>query len=226
MKLGAGKRAVSEEQKQARRNSVLVAAGDLFLQAGYFEVSMSMIAKKAGIAKGTIYIYFQTKEELFLSLLLSELGEWFENLRDELRKASVPLENNEFVEILRDTFLHRIRLQRLISLMHLILEKNVSYDEAFAFKRELLALMRSTSPLIEKALPYLPENGGNQVLIEFHSLLIGWSHITETSPIVERVQQHPEIQGLKFELEDALFNSLSLVLDGMKYRSIRREITA
>jgi AcrR family transcriptional regulator len=212
------KRAISEEQKQARRNAVILAASELFLETGFFDVSMSMIAKRAGVAKGTIYIYFETKEEIFLSLLLDELKVWFEQLEDELSVHEEPLNNVQFVEIFRRNFEHRLKMVRLISLMHMVLEKNVSYEQVLAFKRGLIALMLKVSPMIEKALPYLPEGGGNQILIEFHSQLIGWSNITETSPVLERVHEHPEIQGLRFELQDALFNSFSLLLDGLKMR--------
>ncbi len=218
MTINVRKRAISEEQKQARRSAVIIAASELFLEAGFFDVSMSMIAKRAGVAKGTVYIYFETKEEIFLTLLLEELGDWLEQLKEVLCQHTNPLSNEQFVALFKRDFEHRMKMVRLISLMHMVLEKNVSYEQALAFKLKLIALMQGVSPMIEKALPYLPPGAGNQILVEFHSLLIGWSNITETSPILEKVHEHPDIQGLRFDLQDALFNSFSLLLDGLKMR--------
>lgn len=212
-------RATSDAQKQQRRTAVLTAAQDLFVKAGFFGVSMSMIAARAGVAKGTVYIYFETKEEVFLELSLQQLESWLSHLRQELEVARKPMENPEFLNLVKKTFTERHSMYRLISLMHLVLEKNVSYDQALNFKRQLAGLMQKVSPLIEQALPYLPAGGGIQTLIEFHCLVLGWSHMTETSPILDQVLENPELQGFKFDMEPALFNSMGLLLDGLKARN-------
>ena len=61
------RRARSEEQKALRRQAVLLAAEAYFLDVGYEAFSMAQLAKRAGLVKGTLYLYFKT-EELFLTL--------------------------------------------------------------------------------------------------------------------------------------------------------------
>ena len=66
------KRAVTEEAKTARSREILDTAERLFMETGYRELKMSDIAKAAGISNGLLFVYFKTKETLFLCLLWRE----------------------------------------------------------------------------------------------------------------------------------------------------------
>jgi len=211
-----GKRATSEAQKKARRIKVLSAASCLFTEAGFFDVSMSMIAKKAGVAKGTVYLYFRTKEEIFLALCTEELEAWLFQLDGELSKIPDTLETDRFIEILRKSFEGRDAMYRLIPLLHFVLEKNVSFQEVLDFKRNLLDLSLRIGGRVETVLPFLDKGQGLLLMATFHSLIIGWSLMTETSPVIEEVLAIPEMAPFKFDLQDSLFQSFKLVLDGTK----------
>ena len=47
-----------------KRNRILRAAGAVFAEKGFMQSTIAMIAKKAGVADGTIYLYFKNKEDL------------------------------------------------------------------------------------------------------------------------------------------------------------------
>ena len=57
------------------KKAVLVAGLDLFLQNGFMNTRMSDVAKNAGLAKGTLYLYFESKEALFEGVLIDALRE-------------------------------------------------------------------------------------------------------------------------------------------------------
>ncbi len=213
-------RATSVLQKAQRRDMILAAAYELFRDVGFFDVSISMISKRAGIAKGTTYLYFETKEEIFLSLTLEEIKSWFAQLMNELTDLEKPVSNDQFLTVVRRTLNERQSFYSLISLMHLILEKNVSYAQALQFKRTLLSLMLEASNLIEAALPYLLKGEGVKILTQLHCLLLGWSQMTETSPVIDQVLTEPDLQIFRFELEDALFDSMSIMLAGLQAKSM------
>ncbi|MDD5772093.1 MAG: TetR/AcrR family transcriptional regulator [bacterium] len=59
----------TEEKKEKRRKVIIKTARKVFAKHGYFLTTVDMIAKTAGLAKGTIYLYFKNKEDLFFSLL-------------------------------------------------------------------------------------------------------------------------------------------------------------
>ena len=58
------KRARGAEQKQERQQQILEAAAALLVTLDYTQISMALVAKEAGIVKGTLYLYFKTKEDI------------------------------------------------------------------------------------------------------------------------------------------------------------------
>jgi len=216
------KRATNEDQKIARRQAILNGARQLFMEADYFDVSMATIAKRSGLAKGTVYLYFKTKEEIFLSLSTEELEEWLSAFEARLNKQIAPLENVEFVGILRETFMGRHLMQRLLSLLHLVLEKNINYEEAFAFKLNLKTRMNRLSKLVEQALPFLAEGQGFSLLSMLHCLVVGFGQMSDPSPVLKQVLEHPEMEPFRVDLEKDIFETFSFLLEGMKSVSENR----
>jgi AcrR family transcriptional regulator len=61
-------RARSDAAKKDRRLDILEAARGLLADKGFQGVTMNGLARRAGLAKGTLYLYFKTREEVFLTL--------------------------------------------------------------------------------------------------------------------------------------------------------------
>jgi AcrR family transcriptional regulator len=53
----------------AKRRQIMQGAGEVFLAQGFDAASMGAIARQAGVSKGTLYVYFKSKEELFESIV-------------------------------------------------------------------------------------------------------------------------------------------------------------
>ncbi len=68
-----------ERRKEARPHELLSAALDLFVERGFASTRLEDVAKRAGVSKGTLYLYFTNKEELFKAVvrenLVPELGQ-------------------------------------------------------------------------------------------------------------------------------------------------------
>jgi len=56
-------------RKEARPEEILVSALELFTEKGFSATRMQDVAKKAGISKGTLYLYFKSKEDIFRSVV-------------------------------------------------------------------------------------------------------------------------------------------------------------
>jgi AcrR family transcriptional regulator len=67
------KNSVREQKKRRTRKKILTAAYKLFARKGYEQTSVDMLAREAGIGKGTIYSYFKTKGEILLAFCEEEL---------------------------------------------------------------------------------------------------------------------------------------------------------
>ncbi len=62
-------------RKDARPAEIVEVATDLFIRSGYASVNLDEVARQAGIAKGTLYRYFENKESLFRSVVQQAISE-------------------------------------------------------------------------------------------------------------------------------------------------------
>ena len=77
-----------------RRNEILSAAFELFLENGYEKTSVRMISKKVGCEVGLVYYYFKTKEDVFESVLSAYFTQTEEELKVLSEQATYNSENN------------------------------------------------------------------------------------------------------------------------------------
>jgi AcrR family transcriptional regulator len=66
-------RARREREKQKRRRSILQAARETFFENGFHHTTVDSVAERAEVSKGTVYLYFESKEALLAHLLLEGL---------------------------------------------------------------------------------------------------------------------------------------------------------
>src|SRR5437879_8150001 len=62
-----------EKQRQEREALILQVAEEVLVEKGYYETSIDEIASRVGIAKGTVYLHFPSKEELVFALVMREV---------------------------------------------------------------------------------------------------------------------------------------------------------
>ena len=77
-----------QQERQARRRRIQAAAREVFAERGYAKASIEHIAKQAGLSVGAIYLYFRSKEDLYVSLLEETLA----HLDQELATARAEVE--------------------------------------------------------------------------------------------------------------------------------------
>ena len=70
-----------------KRRRILDAAVRVFARKGYFAARVSDVARRAGVADGTIYLYFRTKEDILVSLFDDVMKEHVARGRDEVRRT-------------------------------------------------------------------------------------------------------------------------------------------
>ena len=64
----------SARRKQARPGELLAAALDLFVEKGYAATRVEEVARRAGVSKGTLFLYFASKEDLFKAVVRENLS--------------------------------------------------------------------------------------------------------------------------------------------------------
>ncbi len=75
-------------QPKSKRERILRAATDVFAQSGYFNAKVSEIARTAGVADGTIYLYFDGKEDLLVSIFRDHTRNYLQSLERDLCQSN------------------------------------------------------------------------------------------------------------------------------------------
>jgi len=126
------RRAVTDAQKQFRREEILSGARTYFETVGYESFSMAQLAARLGIVKGTLYLYFPTKEAIILALFGRALEAWSEVMKTRLAK---PITDQQFLKAFHNTAMNDpVLVPLLIRLQHVI-EHNVSIPLLIDSKR-------------------------------------------------------------------------------------------
>jgi AcrR family transcriptional regulator len=208
-------RATREPEKQYRRCMILDTTAQLLDERAYTAITMAEVADRAGLAKGTVYLYFPTKEALFLALQERMLAAWFADLDAALAQLG-PASAAAVAETICRSLAPRPHLTRLLAILHSVLEQNIDYETAVGFKQMLLAHMQRTGALLEHCLLFLRPGQGALVLLRAHALVIGLQHVSDPPPLVRQVLEQPELQVFHIDFAGELSATLRALLRGME----------
>lgn len=216
-------RAVNDQQKAERREAILQVALAGFAGTAYDELTMDRVAAETGLAKGTLYLYFRSKEEVFLALCERELTQWFNALDAALQTRRAEMSVNSLVELFAASFNDRPHLLRLLAILHTRLEYNVPYAAALGFKTLLRERTGKTGALLESYLQFFTPGQGAALLVKIYALVIGFEHLAEPSRVVRDVLAQPEMALFRVNLEQQLLETLKTLLMGLAYEAKYRQ---
>jgi len=171
------RRAYANEDKEARRRVILAAAADLFEQTRELP-SVAEVAAAAGLAKGTVYLYFRTKGAIFADILLEGWGA----VVDQLGAAFRPTNESQAAKVATflDGYVRYLdanpTLLRLDAVVQGLLERDLEPDERAAFKEAMHRRINGGGAVVDEALG-LPPGRGVQLLVRSHALTRGlWAY--------------------------------------------------
>ena len=140
-KLTAVKRAAPSDDK---RDAILRAATQVFARNGFHQSQVADIARAAGVAAGTVYLYFRSKDDLLVSLFDRTMRDAMESARATLHGVIAPRER-----LARIAHLHLDRLGRdrdLAVVFQVELRQSTKFMERFSssYLRDYIGLIRET----------------------------------------------------------------------------------
>src|SRR5689334_23027214 len=96
---------VSLEYKQHQRERIIEGAAQAFAEQGYRQITIDVIAERLGLSKGAIYLYFKSKEELFVAIYTNQMERQLRSIRESYQPADrvmLKLEKvlDEFIKLL------------------------------------------------------------------------------------------------------------------------------
>ena len=174
------RRAVTDAQKQFRRQEILDGARAYFEASGYEGFTMTQLAGRLGIVKGTLYLYFPTKEAIILALYARALEDWCEAVKVKL---ATPIAGDDFVQLFYDTATADPILIPILTRLEHVIEHNISVELLVEAKRHFQTCFESIADKTQSALGLAPEQA-RELILTLGVLLSGASQ-SDQGPSLE-----------------------------------------
>ena len=121
-------RARTPEQQDKRREGILQAAYTVFRDMDFETISLNSIAREAKLSKTSVYLYFNTREEIFIHIFMESFREWILNSVNAFEKLSDSSSAQDIANAWVNATWYDERMCSLAPLVNASIERNVSDD--------------------------------------------------------------------------------------------------
>jgi AcrR family transcriptional regulator len=139
-----------EARSAAKREAILAAALDEFSQQGFAAARLDDVAKRAGVAKGTIYLYFRDKEALFQELIRSMLTPVVGTI-EAMGQADIPI--GMLADRIVDVFVREVYETRRKDVIRLMISEGRRFPHIaeFYYREVLSRIIAAMRALLARA---------------------------------------------------------------------------
>jgi AcrR family transcriptional regulator len=207
-------RAIALEDKEEKRRVLLRAVEKLYLKHPDRMPNVAEVAAEAGLAKGTVYLYFPTKEEMLLALHEQHVAGFFAELMKQLARP----EPQDFESIFAVTRDHLIRVPGYLPLTSRCLgmmDRETPLDSALAFKARVAQTLAVAGAALERHFARLGEAGGVRLLLHSYGLIVGLWQLLHPNERFGKAIERPELKLLKRDYEQEIELALRALWAGI-----------
>lgn len=171
---GEDGQAKRERRKEARPGELLDAALDLFVEKGFAATRSEEVAARAGVSKGTLFLYFPSKEELLKAVVRENLSGRFAEWNEEFEafEGSTP----DMVRYCMRVWWERIGATRASGITKLIISEARNFPDIAAFYQQ--EVIRPAMELIRRILQRGIDRG------EFRDLDVEYTSFSIVAPMI------------------------------------------
>jgi AcrR family transcriptional regulator len=163
-----------ERRKEARPGELLDAALDLFVEKGFAATRSEEVAVRAGVSKGTLFLYFPSKEELFKAVVRENLSGRFAEWEDEFRNFQGT--TAEMVRYCMKVWWERIGATRASGITKLMISEARNFPELAAFYQQ--EVIRPGTDLLRRILQRGVDSG------EFRAIDVDYAVFGLVAPMI------------------------------------------
>jgi AcrR family transcriptional regulator len=207
--------ALSDDERESRRQVVLAAAHRLYRERGTLP-PVADIASAAGLAKGTVYLYFRTKEEIFVALLEDAFARMFaalDPLLDSLPRGS-PAVADAFAAGFGRLIAGSGDLLPLAALTNAILEQNLPVEPMRRFKTALANGLATAGTRLEAQTGLTPPGSGETLLLRTYALTLGLWQALSYPAALKSLLREPGLRGLDRDFGSELEGAVAALWRG------------
>lgn len=189
-------RATDAEDKQRRRGDILDAVDRLQLARSERDTSMADVAKAAGLAKGTVYLYFDSKEAMLVAAYARKVDAFFDELIVAIEQADA-FDIDELAALVRRHLTEPPAYMALAGQCMAFLDKPAAASEVAALSARIAERLSQAGSGIERRHPQLPAGEGTRLLIHGYALIVGLWHLT-AAPSTDHGPVRQLLPGLRY----------------------------
>lgn len=173
------RRARQSDEKLERRRQILAAAEALFTEGGGELPSVQAIADRAGVAKGTVYLYFATVEDVFIALVGEHTARAMSEARERLRRSRPPLTPDKVAAAMSVYAVEHPVAMRLAAASSSFHITRPGTDEAYqAHQRQTAETITQFGQFLEENLPGLAKGKGASAVLKAMAMTFGLWHVS------------------------------------------------
>jgi AcrR family transcriptional regulator len=208
-------RARSLAAKQQREDAILDAARRLGERRGIRQVTLTDIAEAVGLHKSAMLRYFETREQIFLTLTAVQWRTWSQALRAGTGALSAGADAAVIAAAIADSLLERPLFCDLLAQAPLNLERNVSLDSVRAFKLVTLEEVDAIASELQRLIG-LTEQQSVDVIATATSLAGALWQMATPGPEIQRLyRSDPRLAHAVVEVGPRLTRVLTAILIGL-----------
>jgi AcrR family transcriptional regulator len=166
-------RAIWDDEKAQRESDLVNCAQGLFASNEYADIAILDICKKAGLAKGSFYLYFDSKEEIFLRMAIHQIQSWDVKACSVLRGLSVSVSTKIAAQAYAQSLDSFEMMLRLFAILHSVIEKNVAPAKIAVFKRAMIEIQQRQAAEWMRVYPKLGESRCLELLSFISTAFVG-----------------------------------------------------
>jgi TetR/AcrR family transcriptional regulator len=202
-----------ERRKEARPGELLDAALDLFVEKGFAATRSEEVAARAGVSKGTLFLYFPTKEELFKAVVRENISGRFQEWNDEFQAFDGT--TADMVRYCMKVWWERLGATRASGITKLIISEARNFPELAAFYQH--EVIKPGQDLIRRMLERGVSRG------EFHIADIEYALFSITAPMIFLIMMKHSLgacvpQGYPLDPQRYLASQVETLLHGLCVR--------
>ncbi len=214
-------RAIQAEDKQERHHAILDAAERLLLRAPDRVANVAEVADEAGLAKGTVYLYFPSKEELLLAVHERNIDAFFTALIERMQ-SDTPAAIDDVLVLTHRHMVEPPLFLPLAARCFGLMGQSVAPEAGQEFKRRMAVRLQSAGAGLERHFPELGTGRGVALLHYSYALIIG---LWQMSPAAQGgasacALAEAALPGFNYSFPDELDRALRALWEGTVGRSL------
>ena len=200
----------SMELVNTRKEEILNAAEKLYQTKSFKNITLNDIAELTTFKRTSIYNYFETKEEIFLTLNKRHYESWCDDLENIIQNNKT-LSKDEIAKNIAHSLEKREDMLRLM-MNHFDMEANCRLEVLTEFKTAFGNSMKTINKLLEKFCPVMKENDRTKFIYALFPFIYGIYPYTTVSEKQKEAMKMADVGFIHHSIYEITYNCVKLLL--------------